>query len=302
MIDWREFLDVLPLLRNALIMGLLVGSLAPLIGGYFVLRRIVLLGVTIPQVSSAGIALVLMVQGLGWFGLAPVHAHTAQGLPMIGAILFTLLGIVVLGTLAHRRPGLADVSTGFTFAVASALSILLLSQSPVAEASMLNLLKGEIIATTDRELVRTVFLFTLSLGALLVFHKEFLLLAYDRDFAVSMRKPVARYDLLFYLVAGFVVSLCVLSVGPITTFGYLVLPPMIALLFTRGMTQFFVAASLIGGVGSILSLLVSFFFDFPAGPTTVAVLAAVYLLAWMSQCGVRHVCRWTGAKAEGVQV
>jgi ABC-type Mn2+/Zn2+ transport system permease subunit len=137
-------------------------------------------------------------------------------------------------------------------------------------------------------------LYVLSLGALLVFHKEFLLLAYDRDFAASMRKPVARYDMFFYVVAGFVVSLCVLSVGPITTFGYLVLPPVIALLFTRGMTRFFIAASIIGGLGSVVSLLVSFFFDLPAGPTTVAVLAVVYLMAWLAKCGAGLIYRGVG--------
>lgn len=279
----QEFFEVLPLLRNALIAGILIGSLAPLIGAYFVLRRIVLLGVTIPQVSSAGIAFALMVQGLGWFGLSPTHTHGGHGLPMIGALAFTLVGITVLGLMAHRRPGLADISIGFTFALAGALSFLLLSQSPVAEAHMLNLLKGEIIATSDRELVGTAFFYLLVLASLVIFHKEFLLISYDRDFAVSMRKSVTQYDLLFYVVAGFAVSLCVLTVGPVTTFGYIVLPPMIALLFTRGMSRFFIAASLVGAVASVISLFAGFFFDLPAGPTTVVVLATIYAIVWA--CG-----------------
>jgi ABC-type Mn2+/Zn2+ transport system permease subunit len=273
-------MDALPLLRNSLIVGLLIGSLAPLIGAYFVLRRIVLLGVTIPQVSSAGIAFALLAQGLGWFGLSPVHTHGGQGIAMVGSVLFTLAGIVFLGMLVHRKPAFAEVAVGFTFAVASALSILLLAQSPVGEASMLNLLKGEIIATSDRDMLGTGFFWFLVMGALLFFHKEFLLISYDRDFAVSMRKAVAHFDLLFYVVAGFAVSLCVLTVGPITTFGYLVLPPMIALLFSRGMTRFFLTSSVIGSVMSILSLVIAFFLDLPVGPTTVAVLAVAYVIAW----------------------
>jgi len=277
----QEFLESLPLLRNAFITGLLIGSLAPLIGAYFVLRRIVLLGVTIPQVSSAGIAFALMAQGLGWFGLSPVHTHGAQGLPMVGALIFTLVAIMILGSLAHRKAGYTEVAVGFTFAVASAGSLLMLAQSPVAEASMLNLLKGEIIATTEGELVGTGVLWFLVMAALLFFHKEFLLISYDRDFAVSVRKPVARYDLFFYVVAGFAVSLCVLTVGPITTFGYLVLPPITALLFTKGMTRFFLASSAIGLAASVVSLVVSFYYDLPVGPTTVAVLAVLYVAVWL---------------------
>ncbi len=297
MFSWQEFIEVLPFLRNALIVGALIGSLAPLIGAYFVLRRIVLLGVTIPQVSSAGIAFALLAQGLGWFGLSPIHSHAGQGIPMIGALLFTLVGIVLLGMLANRRPAMADVAIGFTFALAGALSILLLSQSPVAEANMLNLLKGEIIATSDRDVVGTAFFYVLAAVSLLFFHKEFLLISYDRDFAVSMRKPVARYDLLFYLVAGFVVSLCVLTVGPVTTFGYLVLPPMISLLFTRGMTRFFVVASLIGLVTSVVSLIISFFLDLPVGPTTVAILALAYVVLWSLKWCFMATFRRAGAVA-----
>lgn len=283
---WQELLDALPLLINPLFIGVLIGSLAPLIGAYFVLRRIILLGITIPQVSSAGIAFALMAQGFGWFGLSPMGAHGGQAIPMVGALIFTLIVIVFLGTLAHQKAGFTEVAVGFTFALASALSVLLLSQSPVAEASMLNLLKGEIIATTGQEVIGTAFLWVLVVAALLVFHKEFLLIAYDRDFAVSVRKPVARYDLLFFVVAGFAVSLCVLTVGPITTFGYLVLPPITALLFTRGMTRFFLASSAIGVCGSVASLLIAFFLDLPVGPTTVAVLSVLYVLVWLARAVV----------------
>jgi ABC-type Mn2+/Zn2+ transport system permease subunit len=129
------------------------------------------------------------------------------------------------------------------------------------------------------------------LASLIVFHKEFLLISYDRDFAVSMRKPVTRYDLLFYVVAGFAVSLCVLTVGPVTTFGYLVLPPMIALLFTRGMSRFFVISAGIGMVTSVVSLLAGFMLDLPVGPTTVAVLALAYVLLWTMKWAFRAIVR-----------
>lgn len=280
---WKEFWNALPLLQNSLVIGVLIGSLAPLIGAYFVLRRIVFLGVTIPQVSSAGIALALLAQGFGWFGLEHAHHHSGQTVPMLGALLFTLLAIICLGALAHRRPDWMEVAVGLTFAFASALSILLLSQSPVAEVGMLNLLNGEIIATTGREVVGTAFLYLLVLGALLVFHKEFLLLAYDREFAISIRIPVARYDLVFYLVAGVAVSVSVLTVGPITTFGYLIFPPMISRLFTRGMTRFFVTAALVGAAASVISLVIAFVLDLPVGPTTVTFLALLYAAAWLAK-------------------
>ena len=44
------------LLRDALVASVLVGTVCPLVGVYFVLRRMIFLGVALPQVSAAGIA------------------------------------------------------------------------------------------------------------------------------------------------------------------------------------------------------------------------------------------------------
>lgn len=287
--------EALPFLRNALIVGVVVGSLAPWIGSYFVLRRILLLGITIPQVSSAGIAFVLLVQGIGLFGSSATEAHLMHGLPLIGAVAFTLVAISILGRLAQRRPELADAAIGFTFALSSALSILLLSQSPMAEASMLNLLKGEIIAMTNGEVIGTGALAIAVFTVLILSRGKFLLISYDREFAITMGMRVAGWDILFYLVAGVGVSLSVMTVGPIATFGYLVLPPMIALRITHTMTQLFVAASVIGAVTSLIALATAFVFDLPTGPTSVALLAIIYLITSFTMVALRLL---TGNRAE----
>src|SRR5690625_1723936 len=231
---WEQFFEILPFLRNAFIVGALVGAIAPLIGAYFVLRRIVLLGLTIPQISSVGVAFALLLQGFGWFGFVGGDpAAGARLIPAARALSFTIGGALLLGLLVNRRPQFADVTIGIVFAVASALSILLLAQNPLGEAQMLNLLKGEIIAASDADVLGTLVIVGILLGAFFLFQKEFLLISYDRDFAITLRKPVALYDSLFYVVAGGAVALCVLAVGPVTAFGYLVLAPRAAVPVTR---------------------------------------------------------------------
>ena len=276
---WQELFDAAPFLLDPLLAGLLIGSLAPLIGAYFLLRRIVLLGIAIPQISSAGIAFALLAQGLGWFGIS-ADPHGGQTIPMVGSLIFTVAAIVFLGKLAYGKNGYAEMAIGFAFAISSALSILLLSKSPIAEAEMLNLLKGEIIATARGDLIGAAIIWTLAIGTMFALHKEFLLVSYDRDFATVLHKPVAIYDLVFHIVAALAVSLCVLTVGPISTFGYLILPPMIALLFPLGMSRFFLLSSLIGMIASAVSLLTAFFLDLPVGPVTVAVLGLAWILSW----------------------
>ena len=49
-----EILSPSFLLRDALLGSVLVGLVCPLVGVYFVLRRMIFLGVALPQISSAG--------------------------------------------------------------------------------------------------------------------------------------------------------------------------------------------------------------------------------------------------------
>src|SRR4029077_4895214 len=92
------------LLRDALFASVLVGVVCPLVGVYFVLRRMIFLGVALPQLSAAGIAFALLVART----LIGPHLHgRASGasdamLAQIGAIAFTLTGILTLAALERR--------------------------------------------------------------------------------------------------------------------------------------------------------------------------------------------------------
>src|SRR3954464_15411038 len=89
------------LLRQALIGSVLVGLVCPLVGTYFVLRRMIFLGVALPQLSAAGIAFAFLADGMG----VGAHEHGAIGeraLAMIGSFGFTIGGLLLLATFERR--------------------------------------------------------------------------------------------------------------------------------------------------------------------------------------------------------
>ena len=84
------------LLREALIGSVLVGCLCPLVGVYFVLRRMLFLGVALPQLSAAGIALAFLLYRM----LVGQHQHlmpSERWLAMLGSLSCTLRGTVGAG-------------------------------------------------------------------------------------------------------------------------------------------------------------------------------------------------------------
>jgi ABC-type Mn2+/Zn2+ transport system permease subunit len=131
------------LLRNSLYAGIVVGAACPLIGLYFVLRRMIFLGVALPQISSAGIALAFFLHGLE-LHLLP-HATEEHWMALGGSLALTAAALLVLAVL-ERRGGATEGRIGVAYVVASAISILLVAASPHGEAHVLSLLKGEIVA------------------------------------------------------------------------------------------------------------------------------------------------------------
>ncbi len=142
-------------------------------------------------------------------------------------------------------------------------------------------MKGEIITVSNFDLTLTAIALALVLVVLGLFHKELMLVSFDRTLAVTLRKNVVFWDALTYLLIGFTVSMAVLSVGPLISFGFLLIPPLTAHLFARTMRQFTIFASLIGGVASFIGFWIAYQWDLPIGPTDVVLLGIIYALSFV---------------------
>jgi ABC-type Mn2+/Zn2+ transport system permease subunit len=273
----REIFSSGFLLRNSVYISLLVGLICPLVGVYLMLRRLIFMGVALPQISSCGIAFAFALQA---WGVLP-HMHDEEhGLAFIGSTLFTLPTILLLSLLARRGGGSVEGRLGMVYVLAGAWSILLLVTNPLGEHGLLDMLKGEIIAVSDADLRQTVTTFAIVVVLFFLFRKEFLLVSFDREMAVTIKKNVLFWDALLFVLIGLAISMAVLSVGPLVTFGFLLIPPHIAHLFARNMKQFAIIASAVGGISAFIGFCLAYRWDFPVGPTDIALLGVGYGLAF----------------------
>jgi ABC-type Mn2+/Zn2+ transport system permease subunit len=271
----REVLDPHFLFRNSVAISLLVGLVCPLVGVYLTLRRLIFMGVALPQISSCGIAFAFALQA---WGLIPHWHEQEHSLALFGATVFTVPTILILSVLVRRGGGSADGRLGTVYVLAGAWSILLLAANPLGEHGLLDLLKGEIIAISDADLVRTAASFGAVVLVLFVFRKEFLLVSFDREMAITLSKRVGFWDGLLFLLIGLTISMSVLSVGPLVTFGFLLIPPLAAHRVARNMTQFVFGAAALGVGTALVGFCVAYRWDLPVGPTDVALLGAIYAL------------------------
>jgi ABC-type Mn2+/Zn2+ transport system permease subunit len=284
-----EILDPNFLLRNSIYVSLIAGFACPLVGVFLVLRRMVFLGVALPQISSTGVALALSLHV--WSGhFSNVHGDEERLAAVAGSVIFALATIFGLAFLERRGRGFVEGRIGTLYVVSLATSLLLLSQCPQAESGWMNLFKGQIIAVTNGDLALTAVVLIAVVAVLLFFRREFLLVSFDREMAVTLKKNVMLWDVGIYLLIGLTISIAVLTVGPLITFALMLLPPLIVHPFARNMRQFALASSVLGGVTAFLGFWLAYVKDYPVGPTDVVLLGVLYFLAF---CG-KKVMEWMG--------
>ena len=258
-----------------------------------ILRRLIFMGVALPQISSAGIAFAFCLPALGVMN--HMHVGHFEGderlLAFVGGLSFTLAALLLLAFLERRGHGLVEGRVGTLYVLAGAWSILLLVKNPTGERGLLDLLRGEIIAVPDLDLWLTLVTF----GILHLPPVDFVT-AYAaqaagyRDMAVTLKKNVVFWDLFLFVLIGLTISIAVLSVGPMVTFGFLLIPPLIAHLFASNMRQFSLVASGVGGAAALGGFCLAYRLDYPVGPTDVALLGVIYAVAFLG----RKACEWVG--------
>lgn len=270
------------LLHHAVYGSLAVGFVCPLVGVYFLLRRLVFWGVALPQVSAAGIAFVFMLSGFGWSPLPE------KRMALLGALVFTIAAVLVLTALERRGKEASEGRVGALYALAGAATILFVAFNAAGETEMMGLLKGEIVSISERDFHLMLDLFGAASVLLLVFQREFLLVSYDRDMAVTLGRAAFGWDALLYLIIALSISLGVMTVGPLVIFGYLVIPPMAALPWARGMMSLSLLASALGGLSAFAGFYLSYRFDLPLGPLVVAMAGAFLAISYLLRAIVRR--------------
>lgn len=241
-------------MRQALLAGVSAALLLSYLGLYVVGRRMVFIGVGLAEMSSAGIALGLMV------GFSP----------LLGALGFMFLGVVLFSRrwAPRRLPG--DAVIGVFYLTAIALGILLIAHSPRGEMHTLTLLRGEVLAVYPNETWQMIGVFGVLAAVHALFAKEFLLVSIDRDTAASQGLAASRWEFLLVLTIGIAVSLAIRSMGVLLSATLLVLPAATALLVCSRWKHAVVLAPLLGAGCVTLGLMFSLYQDLPASAVIVA--------------------------------
>lgn len=253
-------------LRQAFYAGVLAALACGYVGVFVVLKRVAFIGVALAEVSSAGIALALL---LGFS-------------PLLGALGFMLAGVGVFSRSWASRRVPHETLIGALYVLAGALGILLIARSAGGESHLLTLLQGNVLTVDPRETLQMLVAFTF-VGLLhAAFGKEFVLVSFDRESAHTQGVRAGLWDALLLLSIGVVIALSIRAVGTLMTTAMLLLPGATALLLASHLRGALILSPLLAVASVPVGLYLSLALDLPASAVIVALSFALLLpaLAW----------------------
>lgn len=246
-----------PLMRSALAASLIVATVCAYLGVQVVLRRVVFVGATLAQISSAGVGLAML---LGWN-------------PWLASLGLTVVGVAAFSSRSADRRTTRESLIGVGYVTASALAVLFVAKSAQGEAHLLDILSGNILTVTRGQIVGMAVVAAIAAGLHYAFRKQFLLTAVDPDTAQASGFRSGFWNLAFFLILGITIAFGIRLAGALLVFAFLVMPAVTALLVTERLGAAYTVAVGAAVVSTLVGLYLSFLpaLDLPTGPAIAAV-------------------------------
>jgi zinc/manganese transport system permease protein len=185
---------------------------------------------------------------------------------------FAVLGAFIL-SLSKKIEKLINIEAfiGVLYILSFAASIIILDKSPHGEEEFKAILNGNILWLTPKDVLYAFILYA-SIGTLhFFFRKRFLALTYEGSSSLF-------WEFLFFLSFAFVLVKSVQIAGILQVFSFLIVPALIGRLYTQKPLNILLMGWSIGLLASIISIGISFKFDLPTAPMTVASLSLIFMV------------------------
>lgn len=272
----------LELFGPAFVASLVVALACSLLGVHVVARRLIAVGVALPQMAALGIACSFLMVGAHADDVNPLR-HDAMALAM------ELAGVALLAWGARSRSLGHDTLAGVLFVGAGALTVLLMMQSAQGLDEVRNLVEGNILAVHRPELLRL----SLALGPVVLLHalggRRLLFCSFDRETAATLGIRTGWWEFAFYASLAVVIASGVHATGTLFVFGFLVLPGAAGLALGRSAAGVTATSVVVGLLGAAAGFHFSYEWDAPTGPMCVAAALALFVvcagIAWLRDRG-----------------
>lgn len=260
-----EFFDLLlaplayPFMVKAIVVSSVVGMTCALLSCFLILKSWSLLGDAISHAVLPGVVLAYII-----------------GIPYsIGALIFALLAVVIIGAVKRNTKIKEDAVMGIVFTTLFALGLILISRT-ASSVDLSHVLFGYVLGISDNAALYTILASVVVALLILAFRRTLLLFAFDPMHAQSIGISVqfVHYALLTLLAVTITSSLQ--TVGIILVIAMLITPGSTAFLLTKRFTPMLAIACATAILSSISGAYVSYYLDVSTGGAIVFIQGLIF--------------------------
>ncbi|MGD1704217.1 metal ABC transporter permease [Dapis sp. BLCC M229] len=253
-------------MRNALIMGILLGILCAVVGSYMIVQQMSMMGDMIAHSVMAGLPVAVFLR-----------------LPLsLGALVAGVVSAVVLSGIESKSRLKLDAVMALIFSLFLATGTTLVTVLPGANRiDVMHILFGDILGVTQGNLKQTFGITLIIVIGVLLFYKELLFYTFDPIGAQAGGMRVRWYYLGMVTAISLTVVASMQTVGVLLVIAMLVAPGSTAYLLVKELHQMMILGGFLGAFASIAGMYLSYYLDIPSGSAIVLVAFGLFLLAFL---------------------
>ncbi|WP_158056591.1 metal ABC transporter permease [Halorussus halophilus] len=254
-------------MHRAILVGLCIGVMAPLIGTFLVHRQLALIGDALAHTAFAGVAVGLFLNAVLDFGVSPYL--TAVVVAMIAALLIELI--------SEATDAYNDVSMAIVLSTGFALGTTLISINAGGLAVGVNqYLFGNLSTVSAENAAILLVLFGIIVGTVALTRNQLLYVTFDETAAAVSGLPVSWYNRVMVMLTALVVVGAMQIMGVILVAAMLVVPVAGASQVSRSFNESLLVSIVLAELAVLLGIGTAYYGEATAGGVIVLIAVAIY--------------------------
>ena len=257
-------------MHRAILVGLCIGVMAPLIGTFLVHRQLALIGDALAHTAFAGVAVGLFLNAVVDLGVTPY----------LTAVIVAVIAALFIELISETTDAYNDVSMAIVLSTGFALGTTLISiNAGGLTVSVDQYLFGNLSTVTSQSAAILLVLFAIIIAVVGVTRNQLLYVTFDETAAEVSGLSVSWYNRIMVMLTALVVVGAMQIMGVILVAAMLVVPVAGASQLSRSFNESILVSVVLAELAVLLGIGVSYYAGATAGGVIVLVAVAIYVVA-----------------------
>jgi len=198
----------------------------------------------------------------------------------LGALVFALLAVALIGGLRDSSRLKEDTAIGVVFTTLFALGLVLISVTP-SQTDLAHILFGNLLGVSRADLVQVLVLAALAIAVLVAKRRDLTLFAFDPTHPFAIGLSPRRLSALLLGLLAVTTVMALQAVGVILVVALLIIPGATAYLLTDRFSRMLLVAPAVAGVCAVVGIYASFYLDASPGGVVVLTMGTVFAFVYL---------------------